>query len=62
MGVGALRQLVERQPGTLGELLQDEQLRPGHADLAFGATRRLAQRLNDAPDGVEHFARAGHRL
>ena len=62
MSVCALGQLVERQTGTLGELLQDEELRPAQADLAFRATRRLTQRLKDPPDGVENLTRAGDRL
>ena len=51
---GPLGQLVERQPRRLGERLQHEQLRAAQPGALLGRARRLAQRLHDAADGVEH--------
>ena len=53
----ALGELVQREAGRLGDGAQHEQLRAAQAHARLGQARRLAQRLDDAPDRVEHVAR-----
>ena len=62
MGMRAVGELVQRQAGRLGQRLQHEQLGAADADEPFSQAGRLAERLENPSDGVEHLARTRSRM
>ncbi len=55
MRVRARRELVDRRDGRIVELLEHEQLRAAEAGVHLGLPGGFAQRLHDAPDGIQHL-------
>lgn len=57
MGMRSIGEIVQRLRWGLVELLQHEQLRPADTDVFFRPARRLAQRVDDPADGIQHLSR-----
>jgi hypothetical protein len=56
VGTGPERELVKRLRRSLGQLLEQEELRAGEAGYALGVGRREADALNDLAERVERGA------